>query len=593
MSLKTKLYLSFGFLFLLIVVLSSLGSLFIRQLATDSRAIIQDNYRTLNYMQGLKETADELTASLVVIENPKTSTQEDYLSLMEGLIALQRNNITEPGEDKLTETLERQVKGLGLLTETGSLEEIIAQIAAIQQTASTIYALNAETLLRKNERANTTAERNVLYMAIIGLTGSFLSFLFIFGFPEIIFEPLTKLNEGIKAITSKKYNHQLTINQQDEIGEIAHSFNVMASKLKDYESSSIAQLHSEKTRIEAIINQMHEGVIGVDENGHLIFLNAYAAEIANVNREEVMHLPIRETALKNDFLATVARDIAAFTDGQTTLKTIQIIINQEEKTFTQEIIPIPLAQENTLQVQLAGCVIVLTDITQFNERDKAKTAFIATVSHELKTPIASIGLGLQLLRHQQTGLLNEEQRKLIKGLEEDKNRLLSITSELLDITQAESGKILLEKEIFSIHSCIQVAQEALQRQLDEKNVSLELTLPKKAEAYGDENKVTWVIINLLSNAIRYSYEDTRISVRCTEQPEHSFLIEVEDYGKGIPDKYQDQLFQKYYQVPGSKKRGTGLGLAISKEFIEAMDGQIGVSSQEGQGARFWLTLPKA
>ncbi|WP_209331435.1 ATP-binding protein [Lunatimonas salinarum] len=598
MKLKTKLYLSFGFLFFLIVLLSGLGSLFVRQLADDSKAIIQDNYRTLDYMQQIKTSLDRLILVIGQEDLKSLKERDTALDLLEVSIENQLKNITEPGENKLSEELAQQFEILkvALIEESPTAlginnQFLLYQIVALQDLSSKIYELNIQTLLRKNDTANQTAERVILYMAITGVTGSILSLIFIIGFPEVIFDPLQKLNEGIKAIAAKKYDQVLDEKQGDELGEIAASFNQMAVKLKEYEASSYALLYSEKKRIDAIVSQMHEGIIGIDENQRILFVNDFAKSIFNLHGDQINGEHIQSLAKKNDFIASFASDFALGGEESLQPKSIKVVVSGLEKTFSREIIPINI-QQKEVRVNI-GYVVVLTDITQYSERDKAKTQFIATISHELKTPISSIGLGLKLLEDQRTGTLNEEQQKLVKSLQEDKNRLLSITGELLDITQAETGNITLEQEIFKPEEVILSATEALQLPLEEKNIQLKLEIVNNDPVLGDPNKVVWVIVNLLSNAIRYSRQGGSIEVTCSDKNSNRIWFEVQDHGKGIPEAYQSQLFEKYYKVPGSKSSGSGLGLAISKEFIKAMGGSIGAKSEVGKGSRFWFTLNKA
>ena len=599
MKLKTRLYFAFGFLFLLIVLLSGLGSIFVRQLADDSKSIIQDNYRTLDYMQQIKSSLDVLIANSDnqdIIGKNKVDTSME--TIRESL-SQQMENVTEPGEDKLSKEFERGFLLLQKLleesinNENSDPSEIISQASNLQDLASKIYELNIQTLLKKNDTANETAERVILYMSITGVTGSILSLIFIIGFPEVIFDPLQKLNIGIKAIAAKKYDHQLPENEGNELGEIAKSFNSMAVKLKEYEASNYVMLFSEKKRIDAIINQMHEGIIGIDENQRLLFVNDYAKSLFNLGEDIKKGEHIQTIAQKIDFFASFAVDFALGGNESLKPKIVKIIHNGKELTFSREIIPINAPKYENQQPINIGYVVVISDITDFSDKDKAKTQFIATISHELKTPISSIGLGIKLLSDNRTGELNDEQKKLLDGLKDDKNRLLSITSELLDITQAETGNIILEKEAFDPSEVISDAVNALLLQAKDKSIKILTSVESNNPVLGDSNKVTWVLVNLLSNAIRYSKENSEIQLVCKEHFGENLKFEVIDQGKGIPSEFKEKLFEKYYRVPGNKNNGSGLGLAISKEFISAMEGQIGVKSQEGKGSVFWFTLKKS
>ncbi len=233
---------------------------------------------------------------------------------------------------------------------------------------------------------------------------------------------------------------------------------------------------------------------------------------------------------------------------------------------------------------------MLRNITPFKELDFAKTNFIATVSHELKTPIASVKMSLQLLKNKSTGPVNEEQQQLIDSIEEDSNRLLKITGELLNMTQVETGNIQMNIQESKPEDIVHYAVEAVAFHAEQKNITLELHIePNLQPVKADPEKTSWVMINFLTNAIRYSRERGRIIVTLKRQ-DGKVLFSVQDNGKGIDARYTGKIFDRYFQVPGSSRSGTGLGLAISKEFIEAQGGIVGVESEIGTGSRFYFLL---
>ena len=229
----------------------------------------------------------------------------------------------------------------------------------------------------------------------------------------------------------------------------------------------------------------------------------------------------------------------------------------------------------------------------FKELDFAKTNFIATVSHELKTPIASIKMSLQLLEKQETGPINVEQKLLIESVKEDSQRLLKITGELLELSKLETGNIQMKMEKSNPYDIVKFATEAVKVPCEQKNIALVVEVEDNLPMIkADSEKTTWVLINFLTNAINYSSENSKIVISLKLDGE-AIYFQVIDTGKGIDKRYQTKIFDKYFQVPGSKKSGTGLGLAISKEFIEVQGGEIGVRSELGLGSRFYFKLNKA
>ncbi|STO15482.1 Alkaline phosphatase synthesis sensor protein phoR [Flavobacterium hibernum] len=269
---------------------------------------------------------------------------------------------------------------------------------------------------------------------------------------------------------------------------------------------------------------------------------------------------------------------------------MKIFANGKESYFDKETINItitPTGEEKEINI---GDVIILRNITLFKELDFAKTNFIATVSHELKTPIASIKLSLQLLQNNKTGDLNDDQKQLIESIKDDSQRLLKITGELLNLSQLETGNIQLNIDKSNPYAIVNYAVEAVKIQADQKQIKLVIDAHENLhDVKADSEKTGWVLINYLSNAITYSSEKSTITIKLKEENDH-IVFQVIDTGKGIDARYKDKVFDKYFQIPGSQKTGTGLGLAISKEFIEAQNGTIGVESNLGLGSTFWFSL---
>ena len=333
---------------------------------------------------------------------------------------------------------------------------------------------------------------------------------------------------------------------------------------------------------------MHDPIIGLDQNGIVLFANDEALKIIGIKSEEIIGKIATDIAVSNDLIRSLI--LKETNAGLQKNKPLKIFANGKESYFEKETIAItivPTGEENPIDI---GNVIILRNITLFKELDFAKTNFIATVSHELKTPIASIKLSLQLLENTQTGFMNEDQKQLIESIKEDSHRLLKITGELLNLSQLETGNIQLNIEQSNPSEIIDYAINAVKIKAEQKNIQLitdiQDNLPK---VKADKDKTSWVLINFLTNAITYSSENSRIIIKTIAQ-DNTITFCVTDFGKGIDNRYKDKIFDKYFQIPGSNKSGTGLGLAISKEFIEAQNGTIYVESELGLGSTFGISL---
>jgi signal transduction histidine kinase len=562
LRIKSKLSLGILFLFIVIVLTGIVGLFAINRLADESKNILKANYESIGYAKNMQSDLDQFAKK-------NLSKIGDFEKNLEA----QEKNITEPKEQEVTSSLR------DLFEKLRQHDTSLSLIPLMREQIYQISDLNMNAIVRKSNETQQTADKAKLYLAILGTLSFLLSFSFLLNFPGYIANPIKELTEGIKQIANKNYSQRINIDKTDEFGELAVAFNSMAKQLNNYENSNLAKIIFEKRRIETIINGMKDPIIGLDENSRILFVNTTAVNVLGIKEAELIGNYAPDIALKNDLL----RNLIGGKDNNAPLK---IFADDKESYFSKEILNI------TVEDKAIGSVILLRNITQFKELDLAKTNFIATISHELKTPISSIKMSLKLLEDERIGNLNAEQKKLVVNIKEDSQRLLSITGELLDLAQVETGKITLEKELVAPQAIIDYANNALKVQAEQKHITITINCPPDLPKVNcDLEKTAWVMVNFLSNAIRYSPENSEILLQA-RQDEDGIIFSTTDFGKGIDPKYQSRVFERFNKIPGADadKSGTGLGLAISKEFIESQNGTIGLESSIGKGSRFYFKL---
>jgi PAS domain S-box-containing protein len=446
-----------------------------------------------------------------------------------------------------------------------------------------LWDINQEAIRFKSEHARQLGLKS---FEIIGITSSVLllfAFTFLFNLPNYISQPIERLKNGIRQILQRDYTARVEISSSDELGELGEAFNEMARKLDFWEHSNWAQVLFEKKRIETIIEQMEDAIIGLDEHQQVLFVNPVMGKLTGLQPRDIIGENALTLALHNDLLRHLLRQ------EHQSKGDLKIYFEGQERFFKEE----KHAVYNG--TTLIGQVLLLKDITQFKELDLAKTNFIATISHELKTPIAAIKMSVKLLSDTRIGALNVEQQKLTSQISDDSDRLLKITGELLDLSQVETGNIRLELSPTRVDYLVGYATRAVETFLLDRQIKLDIQLSHDLPVLMiDPDKTAWVLVNLLSNAIKYSPEGASIQVRATRE-QQSLCLSIRDFGKGIDPRYLPQVFVKFFQAPGSGMKdiagGSGLGLAISKEFIEAQGGTIKVESVPNEGATFSVYLP--
>ena len=576
MKIKQKLQLGMGLLFAMILLLASFSVFYINRLSNDTKNILVANYNTLDYSRKMQMALDN---SIFLPQNQQLFAEN---------LLLQQKNITEPGEGELTASLALH---FGLLQQNGADSQ---QVKSIRKDLSNIMLLNMQAIQRKNKVAAYTAEKSIFWISIIGTICFIIAFTLLFNLPGNIANPVKELTASIREIAERNYSRRLHFNKSNEFGELAASFNTMAEKLEEYQASSVQKLLIEKKRIETLINNMTDPVIGLDENKKVLFMNHMALKISGLQTTQVIGRQAEELALNNDLIRSLVKELyEQKPEKEITKLPVKIYADNKESYFEKEIVPIKIIPTGEQVEKLIGTVILLQNITPYKELDFAKTNFIATVSHELKTPIASIRMSLDLLENKQLGELNAEQKSMIESIKEDTTRLLKITGELLNMTQVETGSIQMTVMPASVREMIDYAISTNKVAADDKKIVLSSEVPNEIPSVlADKDKTTWVLNNLVSNAIRYSYDNATVTIRAKEE-KTQIRFSVSDTGQGIEPRYIDRIFDRYFRIPGTKKEGTGLGLSISKEFIEAQGGRMELVSEYGKGSEFAFYLEKA
>ncbi|GAB2838093.1 ATP-binding protein [Ferruginibacter profundus] len=574
MKIKAKLFLGIGLLFAMIVLLTAIGSIYINKLSADTKNILVANYNTLDYSRQML---------IALNDDGFTNTS---IAKFESNLQKQQHNITEPGEQQLTDQLSLNFNRL----KNNPADTVL--LATVHNNLTDIMLLNMQAIERKSAVAKKTADDATLWIALAGTFCFLIAFVLLVNLPGNIANPVKELTESIKEIAAQNYSKRVHFDKHNEFGDLANAFNTMAQKLEEYKTSNIEKLMMEKKRIETLISNIKDPVIGLDAKKHILFMNEVALKITALKAEDTIGKQIQDVAVNNDLIRSLIQDLFAATNEKNNTKhqPIKIYADNKESYFEKQVVPINITPTGEKEEKFIGNVILLQNITPFKELDFAKTNFIATVSHELKTPISSIKMSLQLLENEQIGNVNEEQKNLIGSIKDDANRLLKITGELLNMTQVESGHIQMALAATDVQEIVNYAVNANKAAAEQKNIRLEVSTPDELpQVLADEEKTAWVLTNLISNAIRYSYDNAAVHIMVKHYAD-KIEFTVTDTGQGIAPQYKEKIFDRYFRVPGTKKEGTGLGLSISKEFIEAQGGTINVQSDFGAGSSFTIIL---
>ena len=575
MRIKTRLYLGVGLLFSLIVLLSFFTIKQIALLAEASENIIKDNKETISYTQNMLRVLSEIPQN------------EDALNSFDIYLSKQKNNVTEVGEEELTEKLSESFQQLKSSPDDGAV------LRDVQSYLFEIWEINLNAIDRKSAFAAQTADKSILIISLLSVFSLIISLALFILLPGNISNPIRELTKSFKQIADNNYSQRVSFESHSEFGELAVSFNTMAQKLDEYNKSNISKLLAERKITETLLNKIQYPIIGFDKNLKITLVNEEFFKISKLEGRSLVGENILDIAPGNELISKliiIEPDKENKFSYNSANSRIQVQTQGKDIYYEKEVQNISYTTQNEKDEHILGYVIILKNITKFMELDLAKTNFIATISHELKTPISAIKFSLQLLENEKTGLLNNEQRELIRGCEEDTNNLLRLVSEILNFTQVETGKIQLNMMPSDLRDIARYAINTNRPVAEQRGITIiEDYPPELDEVIIDKEKTAWVLTNILSNAIRYSNDNSRVKISML-QTGNRVKISVTDTGHGIDDQYKNKIFDRYFRIPGTEREGTGLGLSISKEFIEAQGGHITVDSKPGVGSTFSVIL---
>jgi signal transduction histidine kinase len=413
LKLKTRIALGGIFLFLLLALTGGVSFYHFNKLINTSKGVLKANYESVEF-------GKNMLGDLSVWRTEPVKARASF----EASLQKQEANITETGEAALTAKLRNDY------VDFVRFPDSLPLLAMVQADISNIIDVNLQAIYQKGNATQDAAEDAKLIITIIITLCLLVGFTFIVNFPAFIAGPISKLTDAIKAISNKNYSERIHLNRKDEFGDLADAFNNMAEQLDKYEHSNLATILFEKQRAETVINSLKDASIGIDTKGIILFANEQALQLLNLRETDIVGKSQEDIKKQNDLFRFLVGD-----DNTTPFK---IVLNDRENYFTKESIEILSGDEKL------GRVIIVENITSFKEMDVAKTNFIATVSHELKTPLAASDFSLKLLEDARVGTLTQEQKELVQQLKNDNQRMLRILSELLNMSQVEAGKIQLD-----------------------------------------------------------------------------------------------------------------------------------------------------
>jgi PAS domain S-box-containing protein len=622
LSLRTRLVLTLLPLLAIIAVLGTAAVLLLHRLGGQIDvmggrigAILHENYDSVIYMERLNEAVERIDSSFQFAlagreEKARAQYAENWVAYNDRLRD-EQNNITIPGEGELVARLTaltdqyRQQGEAFYARPAGDPRRhedyfghsgLYERFKEIKTVSGEILELNQKNMVEASQDAQQTARatrqiaRQSLLWLGVGLAAVFvLAIVLAWYTVRSMMVPLQAITDSAVAIGTGNLDQVVPVLSRDELGQLAEAFNTMARQLRNYRKTDYARLLRAQRTSQATIDSFPDPVLVIDSEGFVEMANPAAKRLLGVtgkDREHPATTPWQPPELLQQPLIEALRNQRGYLPEGFD-QVVRLRENGQDLTLLPRVLPIQDPYGGTL-----GAAVVLLDVTRFRLLDQLKSDLVATVSHELKTPLTSVRLALHLLLEEAVGPLTPKQMELLVDARENAERLLARVDSLLDLARLEQRPDELDIRTQPPEELLRSAADAIRPRAEDKGIEVVVeTAPGLPAVAADALRLGHALGNLLDNAVTYTDRGGRITLGAAAAGDQVTLT-IADTGCGIPPEYRHRIFDRFFRVPGqSIEGGTGLGLAIAQEIVAAHGGSIVCESRVGAGTTFRLTLP--
>jgi two-component system, NtrC family, sensor histidine kinase KinB len=595
---KQRIFFGLAPLFILLVAMGAYAVTLFAKLGNRVDVILRENFRSVLAGQQMKEAAERMDSalffSLASEEERGRKLYAQNLPAFRESLRTELGNITLPGEAELAQKVKQLHETYAARAEsfwaTPDIEsrrkmyfgEMLPAFTEIKDTAQEIIRINQDNMVQADRDARQLSAQSTRYMIFAIVAGIAGAIFFAARLQHSILQPIQALTAVSKELGDGKLDQVVPVASQDELGQLADTFNKMATKLRAYRQAMGDQVLQARQMTEITFSAFPDPIIALTSDGRIDFTNPAANKF-------LYHIEQKD-GLPSSVQAEVDRVFKGAPDFlPTSFERVIVFRVEDHEVF---MLPRVIGMRDEAG-HIFGAAVILQDVTRLRLLDEVKTNLVSTVSHELKTPLTSVRMGLHLLLEERIGTLNAKQTELLLAAREDSERLLRMINDLLDLAKLESGRAVLPSQAMDPQELVQSAGKDLQALVESRGSRLVTKItPGLPKVSVDARQIAHVFTNFVSNAVKHTKAGEEIFLRAKNQ-DGNVRFSVIDRGPGIPARYQSQIFDRFFRVPGSEITGAGLGLAIAKEIVLAQGGSIGVDSIPGEGSEFYFDLPPA
>ncbi|KAA5807993.1 ATP-binding protein [Thermoanaerobacterium thermosaccharolyticum] len=601
-TLKGKISVVYLGLVLLVVIIGTISGINLYYLSKTIDGLMIDNYKSIKAVNLMNEEIDnQNNAILTYIYQDRQAGIKQFnqdSSAFYDWYNVEANNITEKNEGKYVEEIKNAY--VDFTTSFSSLQEIPVSDNSsmlyyyktkikpnfdhIKDLLNGLAQLNETAMFEKKTNATMDAKNSMYAILIITLIAAIFGFIISMVFTNRFLKPMEYLISSIRKVKEGDLDQIISITTDDELGKLATEFNNMIKRLKQYEESQLGKIMDERNKTLSIVKSISDPLLVLNSDYKIILLNSAAEELFGIEEKN---------AVNKHFLLSV-KDEKLFEEINSIVDSNFVNNKIEQIKYSDKYYDVTISPIENYKSEISDILLVFHNITEFKELDQVKDDFISIISHEFKTPLTSIMMGTSIILEEKIGTINEKQKSTLLAIEEEGEKLTELVNELIELTKIESGKEVYNFKCCSMFGIVENTIKPLYNIASEKGVNLSHSVDEDLPCvYADPEKISWVLNNLITNALKYTDAGDDISISATID-NNMMQISVKDTGVGIPKEYKDKIFDKFFHTKNGDDfeiKGTGLGLAVVKEIVEAHGGKVWCESDLDVGSNFMFTLP--
>lgn len=563
------------------------------------------NYKSIDAVSHMMEAIERQdSGALIYISVDKARGIDQFTANgdeFQKWYGIEKGNVTEREEQAVVDSLEAdyaeysktiynlqdKLTGGNAAAQEYYSKTTLPLLEKIKAECRKLIDINEQAMFGSKQRTTDSARESMAALFILSLAAIIVGYAVSQYYIRLFLNPIKKLSESISCVREGDLNQQVAVNSNDEAGKLAGEFNEMTRRLQGYEQSSVGTLMAEKKKTMAIVRSISDPLLVLDANWRVLLVNEACEKFFALEGMEVAGRHFLEVIHDGELFEGIEKLV-----NGTNVSSGKIVSIRKDSEYFFNLIA---TKVNDPDSRNSGVIVAFQNVTGLKELERVRTDFLATISHEFKTPLTSIMMAASMLTEGGMGSLNTDQAETVETIREDGDRLLRMVNELLELMKIESGREVYHLEACSIADIVEVSGHSFIETARVKGITLSSKVEKELPlVYADFEKIRWVLNNLIGNALKYTSSGDSIVVTANQDSKFVY-VSVQDTGTGIPHEYLDKIFDKFVQVddPEFTVEGTGLGLSVSKEIVQAHGGGIRVSSEVGIGSIFTFSLPIA